>query len=217
MKRIFLLLLAFTAFGSAFAQQQPITVYEKKEGNKNFIMARNTAKVAYQVTVVIESTGMDVLPGKQIEAVVPAGHIVEIATLQPKPGEAWSYGYEVSFMETPAATPGVTVIDGDGTTGPTTDTESRNKPATPKLSDARIILYSKPGCGRCTAVKKQMDDRKISYEIVDVNSTSPEVNNMWKQLRDNGFTGDSVTMPVVRVDGKYHYNIKDLTKFVSEL
>jgi len=36
-------------------------------------------------------------------------------------------------------------------------------------------------------------------------------------LRDGGFTGDSVTMPVVKVNGKLHYNIKDLTGFVNGL
>ena len=125
---------------------------------------------------------------------------------------------EVSFMEHTAEN-NVKPVEG-GSPGPTIDDTApqvRVNPPAVQLSDARIIVYTKPGCGRCAAVKKQMDDRKIQYELVDVSSSSPEVNNMWKKLRDGGFTGDSVTMPVVRVDGKYHYNIKDLTKFVSEL
>ena len=62
-----------------------------------------------------------------------------------------------------------------------------------------------------------MKAKGIVYEEVDVNSGSPDVINMWKQLRDGGFTGESVTMPVVKVNGKLHYNIKDLTGFVGSL
>ena len=217
MKNLFFLL-GFFILSSAALAQQDITVYDKKEGAKNLIMARNTGKVAYLVNVAIHASGMDVVPGMNVEAVVPAGKIVEMATLQPRPGESWTYGYEVSYMEHTGPT-GVKVVEGSSP-GPTTDDEPeqvRTATPPPALSKARIILYTKPGCGRCVAVKKQMDDRKINYELVDVSQASPEVNNMWKKLRDGGFTGDSVTMPVVRVDGKYHYNIKDLTKFVTEL
>jgi glutaredoxin len=66
-------------------------------------------------------------------------------------------------------------------------------------------------------VKKEMNAKGIAYEEIDISSTSPEVNNMWKQLRDGGFTGNSVTMPVVRVNGQYHYDIKDLMGFVGKL
>lgn len=218
MKNLILLLVFSLLTGLSFAQQQDITVYEKKDGAKNMIMARNIGKVPYVVTVAIHATGMDVIPGLRVEAIVPAGKIVEMATLQPRAGESWSYGYEVSFMEHTGAA-NIKPVE-DGAPGPSTDDEpspARVAPTPPTLSDAKIILYTKPGCGRCIAVKKQMDERKIEYEQVDVSQASPEVNNMWKQLRDGGFTGDSVTMPVVRVDGKYHYNIKDLNGFVAGL
>jgi glutaredoxin len=217
MKKVFFLLSFVFAIGFSQAQQ-PINVYEKKEGTKNLIMARNTGKLPYLVKVDIHATGMDVTPGLVVETVVPAGHIVQMAEITPRPGESWTYGYEVSYMEHTAEN-NVKPVEG-GSPGPTVDDEIspvRVNPPAVQLSDARIIMYSKPGCGRCAAMKKQLDDRKIPYELVDVSTTSPEVNNMWKKLRDGGFTGDSVTMPVVRVDGKYHYNIKDLTKFVAEL
>jgi glutaredoxin len=213
-----LILLSFIFLASVVsAQQKDITVYEKKEGAKNIVMARNTGKVSYVVMLKIESSGMDVIPSMTVEAIVPAGHIMELASLQPRPGEAWSYGYEVSYMEYAA---GITpaVPDADPPVSPPSPPKGENElepPAISSLSDARVVLYTKPGCGRCAAVKKQLDDRKIQYLLVDISTSSPEVNNMWKKLRDSGFTGDSVTMPVVRVNGKYHYNIKDLNGFVA--
>lgn len=215
-------LLLFTAFGCiASAQQQDVQVYEKKEGTKVLVMARNVGKVPYLVSVMIDAKGMDVSPSMKTEAVVPAGHIKEMATLQPRPGEAWSYGYEVSFMEyTGGALPPEPVIESNPTP---TESKAQATTAAPSpstatpLSNARIIVYTKPGCSRCEFVKKQMNELKIPYELVDVASASPEVNDMWMKLRQGGFTGDSVTMPVVRVDGKYHYDIKDLNKFISGL
>lgn len=219
MKNILLLCLTFFSSLLVAQQAQDITVYEKKEGTKNIVIARNTGKIAYVVTIKLRSSGMDVTPSMQVEAVIPAGHIKEMATLTPRPGESWSYGYDVSFTEhfgdTPkSADPVTSTPPSNAATAHDSDHAS---PTATTLSDARIIVYTKPGCGRCAAVKKQMDDKKLEYELVDVSSTSPEVNNMWQKLRESGFNGGSVTMPVVRVDGKYYYDIKDLGGFVGKL
>ncbi|MDZ4749131.1 MAG: glutaredoxin [Saprospiraceae bacterium] len=202
-----------------FAQKNDIEVFEKKDGNKNIVVARNTGKVSYLVTISINSKGMDVSPGAQVEVVVPAGYMKEMAALVARPGESWSYGYDVSFTEyageplktNPNSTP--------KPEAPVTTSPSPVPPQVPKaeLSSAPIIVYTQAGCGRCATVKSQMKAKGITYEEVDVNSGSPEANSMWKQLRDGGFTGESVTMPVVKVNGKLHYNIKDLTGFVSGL
>ena len=85
-------------FGSICAQDQDIQIFEKKDGNKNIVVARNVGKVSYLVTVTINATGMDVTPSMEVEAVVPAGFMKEMATLTPRPGQAWSYGYDVSFV-----------------------------------------------------------------------------------------------------------------------
>ena len=62
-----------------------------------------------------------------------------------------------------------------------------------------------------------MNELGIEYFEVNTQSTSPEVPNMWSQMRSQGFPGGSVTMPVVRVHGKYYYDIKNLQEFVSNL
>lgn len=208
----FLLLLATVSF----SQNRDIEVYEKKDGDKILVMARNTGKVAYSVKVKITSTGMDVKPSDIVEAVIPAGYMKEMATITPRPGESWSYGFEVSFTESAgtSAPPKTTTTSSKSSGQLSSNTASQN---TASLTDARIVLYNKPGCSRCAYAKKQMTSLGITYEEVNTQVQSPEVTNMWSELSKSGFAGGSVTMPVIRVDGKYHYDIKDLNDFVGKL
>ncbi len=228
--KLYTFLLATLLFShSGFAQQKDIEVFEKKDGNKNIVVARNTSKTSYMVTVVITATGMDVTPSTTVEAVIPGGYMKEMATLVPRPGEGWSYGYEVSFVEytvaLPKSSPMASPTQGSkppatANTTPLKTPTTAKAPASPQetsLTSAPIVVYSQAGCGRCSFVKKDLTTRGVKFVEIDVNSPSPEVNNMWQQLRDGGFNGDSVTMPVVRVDGQYHYNIKDLAGFVATL
>lgn len=221
MRFFIVLVLVSCLVGTSSAQQKDIEVFEKKEGNKNIVIARNTGKVSYQVTIKINAKGMDVTPGVAVEAVIPAGYMKEMATLVPRPGESWSYGYDVSFMEFSGQTPKTSTPPSNKQETPAATTDqtpnaTADVPST-SLSTAPIIVYTQAGCGRCTFVKKEMTSKGVVFEEVDVNGGSPEAANMWKLLRDGGFTGNSVTMPVVKVDGKLHYNIKDMAGFVNEL
>ncbi len=222
MKPILLFFLVAQSY-VAFSQAKDIDVYEKKDGDKTIVIARNIGKTDYAVTVKITSEGMDVVPSSTIDAIVPAGMMKEMATITPRPGESWSYGFEVSYKPT---SPKVTQVPAAGTSRTTTTTAKQpttvaapQKPAAPepKLSNANIVLYSKPGCSRCTLVKKQLTAKGIEFLEVNTQGDSPEVGNMWTQLRNNGFQGGSVTMPVVRENGQYHYNIQDLQGFVDKI
>jgi glutaredoxin len=209
-----------------YAQKPDVEVYEKKEGEKVIVMARNTGKSDYNVKVIISSQGMDVSPASTVEATVPGGFMKEMAVITPRPGELWSYDYNVTITQTTAKTSSKT---------PTTNTAPASPSGTPKqpsntvqvsqstsapasnLSNANIILYAKPGCGRCSYAKKQLSALGIEYLEVNTQSDSPEVSNMWTEMRNQGFTGGSVTMPVMRVNGQYHYDIKDLEGFIGKL
>lgn len=201
---------------AVYSQKDDIEVFEKKDGNKNIVIARNTGKVSYLVTVTIDATGMDVSPAMEVESVIPAGYMKEMASITPRPGEAWSYGYDVSFVQYTGQA--LKAADPPASIPETQPAPKANVPVpVVALSKAPIILYTQVGCGRCTYMKKEMNARGIAFEEVDVNSGSPEVNAMWKQMRDEGFSGDNVTMPVVKVNGQISYNIKDLAGFINGL
>lgn len=216
MKLLTFFILATLLTSNVTSQQNDITIFEKKDGNTNIVFARNTGKVSNIVTLTITAEGMTVEPNMKVEALVPSGHMKEMARITPIPGRSWSYGYEVAFMEYNGQNLELSAVhDASKDDEPTTITPPPSADVT--LTDAAIVMYSKPGCSRCTMVKKELNARGITFEEFSTTSSSPEINHMWNALRDGGFTGDSVTMPVVRVNGKYHYNIKDLAGFVKGL
>ncbi|MEO6131591.1 MAG: glutaredoxin [Saprospiraceae bacterium] len=264
MKSTITIFTLFLITAAGFAQKQDVEVFEKKEGNKVIVMARNTGKVEYSVSVGITSKGMDVLPSSKVGGSIGPGLMKEMAYLTPRAGESWEYSYEVSITQsmgtntinpaptpTPAktiqtsttareikSTPSSTTTNKTTTSAPvrtkvadapastsnssttntrTTTSSNASTPATPALSKADIIVYSKPGCSRCEYVKKQLTVSGIRFEEYSTASSSPEINNMWAAIRTAGFTGGSVTMPVVRANGKYYYNIPDMAGFVEKL
>jgi glutaredoxin len=217
MKLYFLLIAAILFTSAIHAQENDIEIFEKKDGNKNIVIARNIGKVSYMVKLNIKAEGMIVSPGITVEGVVPPGYMKEMATLEPKPGVGWSYGYDVSFVEYKGQ---------PSTTSGDKQEEALNQssnsavkipipPASPELSSAPIIVYTREGCGRCSYIKKEMKEKQIDFFEVDINDGSAEANNMWKLLRDTGFTGTTVTMPVVKINGVLHYNIKDMAGLVE--
>ena len=208
--------LLFLGIG-VFAQQKEITVFEKKEGEKTVLFARNIGKVPYLVTLNIHATGMNVVPGLKTETVVPAGYMKDLATLSPLPGEEWTYGYEVAYIQYTGEST-TTQKDTTSNVAITTTNTKQTSPNTASATDKNeIVIYSKPGCSRCSFVRKNLTDKGIKFREVDVTSGVAEVNDMWMNLRHNGFSGESVTMPVVKVKGQYHYNIKDLQQFVNSV
>lgn len=220
MKLYLFLISALLVSGALNAQENDIEIFEKKDGNKNIVIARNIGKVSYMVKLNIKAEGMIVSPGIMVEGVVPPGYMKEMATLEPKPGVGWSYGYDVSFVEykgQPSSTSSnQEATDSDQATDSAVDVPVP-PPAVSELSNAPIIVYTREGCSRCSFVKKEMNNKQIDFFEVDINDGSAEANNMWKLLRATGFTGTTVTMPVVKINGQLHYNIKDLAGFVNEI
>lgn len=206
MKFIFSLLTLLLFQNLSSVQAQDIQVFERKDGKKNIVVARNIGKIGYTVTIKVTSTGMNVTPSATVEAQLPPGTMKDMVTIEPIPGEAWSYSYEASYQEIVANQPKTAT---GAPTGPGSSASI--------LPEEAMIVYTKEGCGRCAMVKKDLTFRGIEFTEVDVNGTSPEVTHMWDQLRSMGYAGASITLPVVRLDGKYHYNIPDLKSFLSKI
>lgn len=219
---LFAALFILIGSGTTIQAQNDISIFEKKEGQTNIVYARNIGKVDYLVTLKITSEGMKVTPGASVEAVVPAGKMKEMARITPIPGQAWSYGYEVSYMEytgQPLPEPAKKTDEEPSTSGGghLQTLASSGETVTSDIAEDELVLYTKPGCGRCATARKTLTTKGVAFVELDVNSGSPEVQLMWRKLREGGFQGNSVTMPVIRSNGEYHYNISNLTEFLARL
>lgn len=67
----------------------------------------------------------------------------------------------------------------------------------------KVILYTKPACGRCVATAKAFDNRGIEFVKLDVS----EDENAALRVRDLGY----LSLPVV-VAGDMHWSGFDLVK-----
>lgn len=55
------------------------------------------------------------------------------------------------------------------------------------------VVYSKPKCVQCTAVKRWLDKNDFAYDVVDVTQDQ----EAYQALVDAGFTG----VPVTKIEG----------------
>ncbi|MBP7901380.1 MAG: hypothetical protein KA015_01045 [Spirochaetes bacterium] len=81
-----------------------------------------------------------------------------------------------------------------------------------------VDVYTMPGCSRCTHVVDFLKGNNIRYNEY---STSKNENRskMWTLLKSpkSGFSGGSVTMPVVEFNGKLYFNIPNLSEFEASI
>lgn len=88
-----------------------------------------------------------------------------------------------------------------------------------KAQSAPVIdVYTMPGCSRCTHVVNYLKKNNVKYNEY---STSKNENKtkMWSLLKSpkSGFSGRSVSMPVVEFNGKLYYNISNLSEFEASM
>ncbi|MCK5857328.1 MAG: glutaredoxin family protein [Bacteroidales bacterium] len=87
-----------------------------------------------------------------------------------------------------------------------TDDEVKEEP--PK-KEWTILLYGRPSCGICSALKADLNSANIAFTEYDVDTQSDKNSEMWAKLSSIGHTG-SVGLPVVDVivDGKSNVFIR---------
>jgi glutaredoxin len=139
---------------------------------------------------------------------------MKLAVLSFDPSKKRSVGAKYTLRKVRRAhLPEPTIASEEITTPPAT-------PAPPKpkadVFAKGVHLFTMRGCGRCSWTKQMMDKKGIAYQHYDTDK--PNYNSiMWKQLSKGGHKGERITMPVIVVDGKVHYNIKELGNLVEGL
>lgn len=64
-----------------------------------------------------------------------------------------------------------------------------------------IILYGRPGCGNCQAMRARLEQASQPYQFLDVDKDNKANQTMWKKLKEDGLDTGKVMLPVMEVNG----------------
>ncbi len=223
--KIAILILIFFSL-SAFAQNE-VQLEEEKTDKGIVLTAVNSSNQSIQVIVTINSAGFGLKKEEVFSAAIDGNSRKEIVTLVPRPGRQCTYSANLSYT-TKKESPTVTQTKITKTTKTTTQQPIASAPAkqsavkpvekkNPLTGKKGIVVYSKQGCGRCDYVTKYLRDNNIPFQDLNISTNQAADDEMVEILFANGFKGGSFTTPVITVDDKMHYNIKDLRGFLAEL
>lgn len=79
-----------------------------------------------------------------------------------------------------------------------------------------IVVFSKDGCGRCTYATKFLKDNNIPFKELNITKYRGDSELMWKKLKEAGHSANTVSTPVIMVDGVAKLNTPDLNSFLSQ-
>ena len=203
------ILVGFTQFIAA--QNNPIELNEVTSEGKITIEAKNSSDQAIDLTLSFTLQGMESSNGKVVTKTVPAHGTTTMSVLSRKGGPA-SYSYKSSYR--------MSQIMDDATAMPEEPLDDvknyKSQDVTLDIPEKGIVVFSKRGCGRCTYTTKYFDEKGVPYKELNISDDKKTSDFFWSTLRKNGFANGSVQTPVIVVDGKVNYKIRDLKGFLEE-
>jgi len=189
------------------AQENPIKIIERSEGNMVIFEVKNSDVLEREVTFWFNEIKGFRAPRKPLKVVVASGKTERILEIRPKGGYSYNYGFTDKLSKA---------------------TLSQNKEEnTQKIlsqaeqfikSNKEIIVFSKDGCPRCHLTTSYLLDNEIDFQFINITEDKEKARLMRNLLEVNGVPrGKEILMPVVLVNGKLTHTHKDIKKFVSTL
>ena len=65
-----------------------------------------------------------------------------------------------------------------------------------------VIVYSIPSCPNCAAAKALLKRKGLKFEEFDVQADKAKQAEMAEKLKENGFEGSGIQLPVLDIEGK---------------
>lgn len=80
-----------------------------------------------------------------------------------------------------------------------------------------IIFFSKVGCSRCEQTKVYFSKNKVIYKEINISTVKNGNRLMWQYISKKDSNLQNVKLPVLLINGKINYNIKNLPVFFKKL
>ncbi|MBK6365506.1 MAG: hypothetical protein IPL63_09980 [Saprospiraceae bacterium] len=197
MKYLYLLLVIVTGLNFGFSQED-VEVFEKEEGNSTMLVGKNNLDEAVEITLKLTYSGFVTKDTFPLKKVLKAKEEITLVTLNKPPQTECEYSTSVSYKK--VANAGKRI----------------NRTTGIQINTTKINVFTRDDCARCKFVIDEFEKNKVVY--LELNTTLAPSNKelMFEKLKEVGFKGNTVQMPVVVYNGEVFYNITDLQAFVKK-
>jgi glutaredoxin len=206
MKNFFWTLMLMIMSSTVIIAQQDIEITEEKTDKNIILSAVNNTNEPLEITFNLNHQGVDLDKPLPIVMTIAPKSPTKLITLTIRPNESYSYETSLSYKK-PRKLVEVKA----------NDMKASAKTTSIQMNTNKVNVFTQNGCGRCSFVIKYLEENKIPYVELNTSAHAPNGDLMWAELEKGGFKGGNVTMPVIYNNGKIHYSIADLQKFVAEL
>lgn len=188
------------------AQEHAVNLSTVQEENAFVVNATNNSNIRQEVTITLTVKNLKGYSGP-ITKLVNAKETIEVVRLRFIPNKQAQLASNYTYKPKPTEAE----ID-------LQDKKLKEKTVT-GVDDMNngIVLFYKDGCPRCAYVTTYMLDNNIDFKLLDTSSDKESNRLMWKLLKEENSNLKNIKMPVVLVNGKVNYNMKDLKDFAQGL
>lgn len=204
--KIFWLVTFFVGFlGNTFAQQNGVTIIEKKLPKRHLLYAKNEAGAPRSVFLKVDAKGYRRRADRPLIKVVPPKSEVLMLTLIPLRDTVSSYTY-LHVVNTEQTDLGVI----------------REKVPVESLGvnefiETRNLIFTKDGCKKCDYLINILQQQRKKFREVKIKEKDWAYKYTLRYLDNRGQKLDTIALPMALLKGKVIQPIADLNTFVKGL
>lgn len=200
LKKLFFIAVIAIAYTPLFSQEKPIEIVEETKANRLFLYALNKNEQDLDVSIAVEGTNF-----RQTKTVprmirVPAASKVLLTNLMVERGKKANYTYTLQVSDSLSR-------------------RAMRKEFEPIKIDPKkkIIVYIPENCTTCDSLVSDLDKSRYLYTSNRF-SEKPELKGQLAPAFTNATVQiDSLTTPIISLDGILHVKIEDYDQLVEEL
>ncbi len=204
--RVFLLLyFILGVVGISVAQQNGVTIVEKKDPKRHFLYAKNDADAPRNVFLKVTATGYRRRADRPIIKIIPPKSEVLMMTLIPLRDTISSYQY--LFVAN-------TEEENLGLVREKVPSESLG---INEFIESRNLIFTKKGCDKCVALVSKLQQARKNFREVDISDKDWAFDYSLSYLRNRGQKMDTIALPMALLKGEVIQPIPDLNIFVKKV
>ncbi len=201
--RVFFLLYFILGIASvSIAQQNGVTIVEKKGPKRHLLYAKNDADASRSVFLKVVASGYRRRADRPVIKLIPPKSEVLMMTLIPLRDTISSYTY-IYVANTEEENLGII----------------REKNPTESLGmndfiESRNLIFTNNGCDKCDLLIGMLQEKRKTFRKVDIREKDWAFDYAVRYLENRGEKLDTIALPMALLKGKVIQPIPDLSSFV---